>query len=76
MIFEIFRKRIEFVWVITYIFKFGANLTIYYIANMDIGISEPHQPLASNKDLTWRRNSPYLYQLLYITELDWPSLTI
>ena len=28
------------------------------------------------KELVWRRNSPYLYQLLYVSELDWPSLTV
>ena len=28
------------------------------------------------KEIIWRRNAPYLYQLLYVSELDWPSLTI
>jgi hypothetical protein len=28
------------------------------------------------KELIWRRNCPYLYSLLYVTELNWPSLTV
>ncbi len=26
--------------------------------------------------MIWRRNCPHFYQLLYSTELDWPSLTV
>ena len=28
------------------------------------------------KQLIWRRNCPYLYSMLYVAELDWPSLTV
>lgn len=28
------------------------------------------------KSLIWRRNCPYLYSMLYVSELDWPSLTV
>lgn len=28
------------------------------------------------KEVIWRRNAPYFYQVLYTTELEWPSLTV
>lgn len=36
--------------------------------------SENSPPLP--KEIIWRRNCPYLYSLLYVTELSWPSLTV
>ncbi len=28
------------------------------------------------KEIIWRRNAPYFYQVLYTNELEWPSLTV
>lgn len=28
------------------------------------------------KELIWRRNTPYFYQTLYTTEVEWPSLAV
>ncbi len=28
------------------------------------------------KEIIWRRNAPYFYQVLYTQENDWPSLTL
>ena len=27
-------------------------------------------------EMVWKRNSPYLYQILYTSMLEWPSLTV
>lgn len=36
--------------------------------------SENNQEIAP--EMVWKRNSPYLYQILYTSALDWPSLTV
>lgn len=53
-----------------------APTSVLFTYKMDLGTVQESQANTPSQELIWRRNCPYLYQLLYVHELDWPSLTI